>query len=588
MRKSIIFRILFILIFLTLLFSTNTILSGVTNSQVQLSSGLMADSFVSLESKQVTLTSEFDQINLLLQTILLGDNKKNAERLSKDLKESIEEADLTVDQIGGLCDEASKKAMNSSLKDAYTPYKAGMKAYLKLTALIADSLEKNDITSAKQYLNDVESLANAMQTGKSKFQNVLDNSIAHETGLVHSRGTRSTIIIWVMAVLFILSAIMAFWIFVKTIINPLKSANKNLNSIIKNIEEEEGDLTVRLNQSYDDEIGQMVNGINRFLDTLQHAMISIKSGSDLINRSTESISEHIMECKDSTSNVSAALSELSASMEEISSTLQTIDNGSQDVMKAANIIADDAEQKSIQVESIAERADRIREQSLENKVHTKTVLLDIEKTMETSIEGSQSVAKINELTVNILNISNQTNLLALNASIEAARAGEAGNGFAVVADEIRKLAEYTKDAAIDIQNLSEIVTKSVDELVKNAKQILVYTTDKVLNDYDEFVEVANFYKKDADTINEMLARFTSQSATLREISGNMASGIQGITIAVEESVNVVIQSNESTTMLLDSISFINNESFHNTEIVKELSNEVNKFKKVENANCAFK
>lgn len=582
MLKSIKTRILFILIFLTLLFMTNTILSGITNSQVQLSSKLMADSFVGLESRRVKLAKELGEINLLLQTVLLDGNQNNLEGLPVNLNESIAGAELNIDQISRICDEVSslKSAMNSSLKEAYATYQQGMETYLEHVTLIAISVEEKDMASAIEYYNELESLFNTMQMGENQFQTVVDQSIAHETSLVHSRGDRSTVIIWVMAILFIISVIVSFWVAVKTIINPLKNANKNLNIIVKNIEDEKGDLTVRLHQSYSDEIGQMVIGINHFLDTLQHAMISIKSVSGIINNSTESISDSIVDCTDSTSDVSAALSELSASMEEISSTLQTIDNGAQNVSNASNIIAEDVRKNSAQVDSIAIRAEKIREQSLQNKVNTETVLLDIENSIEASIAGSQSVGKINELTANILNISNQTNLLALNASIEAARAGEAGKGFAVVAEEIRKLAEYTKDAAIDIQNISVIVTKSVEELVNNSNNIMSYMKDKVLKDYDVFVEVTNYYKQDADNISEMLVRLNDQSSMLSENSCNMANGIQGINIAVEECVNVTIRSNENTTLLVDSISSINDKSAENWKTVQELSNELGKFRKV--------
>jgi len=192
------------------------------------------------------------------------------------------------------------------------------------------------------------------------------------------------------------------------------------------------------------------------------------------------------------------------------------------------------------------------------------------------------VGRINELTANILNISSQTNLLALNASIEAARAGEAGKGFAVVADEIRNLAENTKSAATDIQNISQIVTQSVEELVKNANQLMSYMTEKVMHDYDEFEDTTNGYRLEIESISKMLTNFNLQAEMLSEISNQMAQGIQGITMSVEESVNVVICSNESTAALLEAVSAIDAQSDQNRDIVSDLTNEVNKFKKVEN------
>lgn len=573
MRKSIAFRILLILAFLTFLFTLNTALSGVTNTQVQLSADLISDSFVTLEYQQVLLTKQMNQIEMNAAAYYY-DTGTDKKEVAQNISSAVEQTTNAVNEIASICKEFSEKSMNNRLEKSYGLYMASMQAYLEQ----ATEITKNDTATTKESL---ESLKATMQTSEVDFQKVLDECINHEVSLVHSRVTRSTVIIWVMAIIFIIAAAVSFAVTMKIIIKPLKTANYNLRDIVHKLEVNEGDLTVRLENKSKDEIGQIIVGINRFLDTLQHAMISIKSGSHMIHNSTENISTHILESKDSTSNVSAALNELSASMEEISSTIQNIDFGAQNVLTAANAIAEDAKSNANHMSDIVNRAEKIRAESNKSKEQTVNIIEDIKITMSASIQNSRSVEKINELTENILGISSQTNLLALNASIEAARAGEAGKGFAIVADEIRKLAENTRDTANDIQNISSVVTESVEELVKNANKIMEYITEKVLNDYDGFVDVANHYKADADTINEMLVRFSVGSDELRSISTNIANGIQGITNAVDESVNVVISSSENTNSLLNSITTISSEAEQNEEIVNDLNKEISKFKKVE-------
>ena len=95
------------------------------------------------------------------------------------------------------------------------------------------------------------------------------------------------------------------------------------------------------------------------------------------------------------------------------------------------------------------RANELEETAVKNGDNANQIISEIVESLENAIEESKSVDKVNDLTMDILNISSQTNLLALNASIEAARAGEAGKGFAVVADQIRNLAEQSAKSAVD-------------------------------------------------------------------------------------------------------------------------------------------
>lgn len=580
MRKSITYRILIILIFLLFLFLFNTVISGVTNSQVQLSSALFSNYFVKIEGEQVKIAKEIGEIKLSVDRYIQG-TVNDPKEVSEKIQNNIEKVRNSLKIIANKSDGFSEKAMNDELKNAFAPYLKNMEAFLEQATNIAEDISNGDIPSVKEKYLTYESLLEEMHAAETDYQTVLDKSIDHEGSLIHSRVYRSTIIVWVMGVIFIAAVAIAVWISKKTIISPLKNATTSLNHIIQKLENNEDDLTVRIENRSEDEVGQMVKGINQFLDALQNAMISIKSGSKFIYQSTENISQQILECKDSTSSISAGLTELTASMEEKSSTIQNVDYGAQEVLSASNDIADDAKTNLTHVSSIVEQADVIQIQTIESKKQTEEVLQDINKSMSLSIENSRSVKRINEFTADILEISNQTNLLALNASIEAARAGESGKGFAVVAEEIRKLSESTKEIASNIQNINSLVIHAVDELVNNGDRLLSYITEKVLPDYDGFVNIANKYKQNIDTINAMLTRYQEKSGDLRRISNNMAEGIEGITLAVEESVRVMVQSSDDTAMLLNSITVISDESSRNWEIVDNLNKQVDKFKKVE-------
>lgn len=571
MKKSIAKRLMFILIVLTVLFLVNTVLSGITNTQVQLSSELFAEYFVPIKEEQVQLEKNRKTLELTYQQLALTERRGESDALT-NLEGQIEQQRRHLENIKTLASGFSKRAMDTRLQNTYLPYQTAYEGYLDQ---LAQTLE------TPTTLPSEPETTTALSEAEQSFQHVLAERITHEEHLIGTRVERSTYIIFGMALVFILAAALSFRVSTKTIIQPLKKTNQALQEIINKLAREEGDLTVRIESDREDEIGAMTAGINRFLDILQQAMITIKAGSSTIRHSTEKMSHHLNDSKTSTSNVSASLNELSASMEEISSTIVNIETGAKHVLSQSNEIANDAGANTSHVTAVSAEADKIFTQSSNSKTQTENMLKDINDKMTVSIHNSRSVEEINTLTTEILDISAQTNLLALNASIEAARAGDAGKGFAVVAEEVRRLAESTETTANNIQTISQGVTAAVQSLVDDANAITSYVVDQVLHDYDAFLTVASNYKKDMHATREMLERFSLKSHDLTVTATEMTEGLQEITAAVEESTREVVDSNENTTTLLQMMTSINEAATHNLETADKLSQQVNTFKKLE-------
>lgn len=274
------------------------------------------------------------------------------------------------------------------------------------------------------------------------------------------------------------------------------------------------------------------------------------------------------------------MEEMSASMEEISATLEQLATGSDNVLDEVKVMTNKVTDGVNLVVDIKDRAQNMRQSTVESKESAGQIIVNIRKELETAVEESRSVEKINELTGEILNITSQTNLLALNASIEAARAGEAGKGFAVVADEIRILADNSRNAANNIQSISIQVTGAVERLTKNAEGVLRFIDEKVMKDYDGFVDVVEQYKKDADNVNDILTDFARNTGDINDTIQSMNVGINDIAVAVDESAKGVVSVAENAVSLVESITKIQQETDNNREISAKLSSEVNRFKNV--------
>lgn len=346
-------------------------------------------------------------------------------------------------------------------------------------------------------------------------------------------------------VLAVIVTVIAIVISLKMIATPAKKVNNTLGEVVKSIQNNEGDLTVRVDVKGNDEIGQMAIGINEFIELLQNNMIIMSQSADKLQASMDIVTDKVERSNVSVTNVSSSTEELAASMEEVSATIQELSSSSRNVLEQSKTISEDANHGVEVVSDLEKRVGETRKNVASNKQNTTKVIENIQSALEVAVEESKSVSKIQELTQGILDIASQTNLLALNASIEAAIAGEAGKGFAVVADEIRNLADNSQQAASGIQEISVLVINAVSKLVDNANEMLRFMETNVIKDYDSFVEIMNQYQIDTNELNQLIAQFASEASEL-----------------VETMVD------------------IQNETNNNSRVSEELMEEVKRFKKL--------
>lgn len=375
----------------------------------------------------------------------------------------------------------------------------------------------------------------------------------------------------------IILAIIVIVVLTRSVISPTKRASKKLNEILTDMNNNQANLKVRIPVEKKDEVGELVNGINTFMESLDNIMEEVKNNSIQLNRSVDNVTTNVADVNANTNDISASMQELAASMEEVSSTITTV---IENTVTVDDNISDMAEQsKSVMgyVEEMKKRAYEMKEAAEGNKVSTSEIVATIGADLQIAIENGNKVENINELTGEILSISNQTNLLALNASIEAARAGEAGKGFAVVAEEIRQLADSSRNAATKIQEISLMVTDAVSKLMNCANDMMSYIDNKVLPDYNDFASNGIQYDEDALYIHEVMGNFEQKTNKLNDTMASMVESFHGISKAIEESTIGVTSVADNTSDLVKKVSDISEEIISNKEIANTLREEAEKF-----------
>lgn len=439
-----------------------------------------------------SLVKQYDEPQLMVQMLQLRRAEKDFMLRRSD--SYIAKFDAGMSQFNSvlsqsLLEEPSKQDIAKFIKQ----YSADFKLLVVKERQLGLSITQGEMGKLRQAVANTDSALNQLESLARTAIEEKENS-AFILGLS-------------IAVLIALALVGATFVIIRSIIDPVKQ----ITAVITHIEENK-DLSMRCDDSSDDELGQIAKHFNSMVESFQELIEQVTTSVDTMNQSCQDLASNVNSASQGVSSqlnetdmVATAVTEMGATIEEIAKNTELAANKASSTHQNAQLGQRGVEQTIEKIESLASQ---INESSI--------VVNELEKDSET-IGSVLSVIK---------SIAEQTNLLALNAAIEAARAGEQGRGFAVVADEVRSLALRTQESTEEISNIVQTLQSRTRSIVQ------VMNASRIQGD-ESAVQAAS--------AGDLLQQINSDVTNIMDMSTQIAAAIEEQSmVATEVNKNVVV------------------------------------------------
>ena len=320
-------------------------------------------------------------------------------------------------------------------------------------------------------------------------------------------------------------------------INRMLGGLRRVHDMMVEIAKGGGDLTRKIDVSGEDEIARTAQAFNQFQETLRKMFQDVRRETDQLTSGMERVSGMLGDVATDSRALSGLIAENAAAIEEITVSISHIADHTGDadnLVKSTGALSTESSSTVREVASEVARSARDVE--------------ELASLLDRLSERSQEISGIIRV---IKDIADQTNLLALNAAIEAARAGEQGRGFAVVADEVRKLAERTAQATVQITTMIEGIHSEMGVAVSDMEDTLKSvragasasenTAEKIGLIRENMDAVMSKMDEIALSTREQLAATTAMAQSAEKITGQM----QNSDALLQEATNDVQTLNHS-------------------------------------------
>ena len=507
---------------------------------------------VAEQEKISTLSRQFTYINSQVLTHVMTTNSVTMDTLSEKILQDIADMEQQIEEFGALLSEGDER------KEALDSASAELAKYRKtVESLLVTSAENKtqayvSATSNLPMFNEhIENYMNRMleitAQEMEQAQGQMEQSAARVPGII----SVASIVLLVVVIVIMLG--LRLWV-----IGPVKKATKQVDELVEGIRCNKGDITKRIHVGSRDEVGRLAIAINDLVAQMQIIIRAITEGCGQMEEKQADIISNVEKVNATADHTMRNLGVMSRGMQLVTGAIEGVQQDTGVLDHTVENMLEVAKNGRNYAADIKEKAGKMKVTAVESKQEATLVMKEIDTAMTESIANSRQIHKITELTEEILGIAGTTNLLALNASIEAARAGEAGRGFAVVAEEIRKLADSSRESANNIQEISNRVVESVEELSENATRLLEFMNTRVMKDYDALEDTGSNYHEAADHVDEMMNEFGQKIDELLSVLQNVNTANTQMEATVGDStekLSVVEKNNQGLQQEMKDISY---------------------------------
>ncbi|MCU4674582.1 methyl-accepting chemotaxis protein [Catenovulum sp. 2E275] len=435
---------------------------------------------------------------------------KNLQQSANQLNQNLSENESAVDYIEEFSDATD--SIITSFKG-----QSGLLNAAK-NKLNQEELAKQSLVKADEYLINLTESLKALSKASEAFVSNAEKEVQQSISTVNYK----TYV--VIAISLFVAFIIAFAV-LRSITRPLEQINSALAKIAI------GDLSTRLDDSSQDELGQLAKSCNQVVEGLRNVINEIASSST----QTASAAEEM-------SNItSVSASEIQRQKIEV----DQIASATMQMSSASELVAKSAQESSEQIQIVTSEAENVRNISDYNAETIEKLAQKIESASAVIDKLSNHTDAIGGILDVIRSIAEQTNLLALNAAIEAARAGEHGRGFAVVADEVRTLASRTQESTSEIQNMIENLQTGTQQAVgvmQSSREQAVEVVDLAKQSSAALLNIANAINTANQKSYEISHSANEQSTVSEEINQKLMSIVE----ITERNAQAAQQTSESS------------------------------------------